>query len=66
MNHLWRFNEVTGMWIHQRRVREEEQSEWLQLFQKDDPKSVFLLSKTRPNYEKTKKILKIVKGWNIG
>jgi len=45
---LWRKNKITGYWVLERTCFPEFASEWLQIFQKDEPDETFVLAKRRP------------------
>ena len=48
MLRLWKLNERTGYWGYQRTVTPETADEWRRIFQIDEPKAVFMVSKNRP------------------
>jgi hypothetical protein len=45
---LWKLNEVTGYWDYQRTVTPETADEWRRIFQNDEPKATFAVSKNKP------------------
>ncbi len=45
---LWKLNERTGLWDYQRSVTPETADEWRRIFQIDDPKATFVVSKNKP------------------
>ncbi len=45
---LWKLNERTGLWDYQRSVTPETADEWRRIFQIDDPKATFVVSKSKP------------------
>ena len=45
---LWRYDPITGFWSIQRICDSTTAKGWLRIFQADDPKSVFKLSKNHP------------------
>ena len=52
---LWKYNERSGLWDHQRNVETDTQDQWLQHFQKDEPNSHFHISANRPKHNPQKK-----------
>lgn len=48
MTKLWRLNPVTGLWEYQRTCAPGTENHWLRIFQKDEPKTTFKLSKNKP------------------
>lgn len=49
---LWRLNRISGLWTLERKCDPATAKRWLEVFQSDDPNSVFKLSKTKPAYRK--------------
>lgn len=45
---LWRYNTTTGIWALQRICDPETAQRWLVIFQTDEPKAQFKLSKNQP------------------
>ena len=45
---LWKLNEITGLWDYQRTVTPETADEWRRIFQIDEPKATFVVSKNKP------------------
>ena len=45
---LWRYNQVTGYWTHERSCLPETAEQWLAVFQKDEPDAYFKISKHKP------------------
>jgi hypothetical protein len=45
---LWRFNKITGFWLSERICEQATAEEWLEIFQKDKPNEIFVLSLFRP------------------
>lgn len=45
---LWKYNRITGFWVHQRACSAENAEAWLQVFQKDEPTETFRLAKHQP------------------
>lgn len=45
---LWKLNERTGYWDYQRSVTPETADEWRRIFQIDEPKATFVISKNKP------------------
>lgn len=45
---LWKYNKVTGLWVHCRVCGTETAKEWLTLFQKDELSERFKVSKNKP------------------
>ena len=48
---LWKYNEITGYWIHQRNCNLETSKVWLKIFQEDEPYKHFILSKKTPTHK---------------
>lgn len=46
---LWRYDKITGYWKVERTVSPETASQWLAIFQKDQPGETFKVSTSRPN-----------------
>jgi hypothetical protein len=51
---LWRFNPVTGIWVHERTCFEETQQQWLDQFRRDEPGVHFVLSRRKPTHTPSK------------
>jgi hypothetical protein len=51
---LWQYNAVTGYWksIH-RELELAVAQQYLAIFQKDEPRTLFVLSRRRPPYPKS-------------
>ena len=45
---LWRHNSTTGYWSVARSCTVGESSQWLDIFQKDEPQVMFKISQRRP------------------
>lgn len=45
---LWKYNQYTGLWDYVRTCDKETAEQWLMIFQNDDLKSAYTLSKNRP------------------
>jgi hypothetical protein len=45
---LWRFNKITGFWSPVRVCEQPEAKEWLEIFQRDEPDEIFVLSPFKP------------------
>lgn len=45
---LWQYNEITGIWNHMRSVHPDTAENWLKIFQKDNPRAAFRISKYQP------------------
>jgi len=45
---LWRFNERSGLWSHERGVAPEEAVSWVAWFRKNEPDAIFVVSSTKP------------------
>lgn len=45
---LWRLNKITGYWVIQRLCAPETATLWLEVYQKDEPEELFVLSKNKP------------------
>lgn len=45
---LWRFAMPAGIWRVEKTVSTDEAEQWLKIFQKDEPKAAFKLSKVKP------------------
>ena len=52
---LYKYNKITGMWVHQRSVTPETKDQWLYHFKKDEPNEHFVVSKNKPNHNPLKK-----------
>lgn len=52
---LWRFNPITGCWRMERACLPDTAHQWLALFQKDEPKAHFALSRFAPRFNPTTK-----------
>jgi hypothetical protein len=51
---LWKYNQVTGFWNPERTIKDETMTtEWLEIFEKDEPGEFFRVSRFRPNYNPT-------------
>jgi hypothetical protein len=48
---LWRLNPLRGTWDHERHVTSETAGQWLQVFQKGDPASQFVVAAKKPTTE---------------
>jgi len=46
---LWKYNPVTGFWKPERTVTDKTKDHWLEIFQKDEPKANFIVSKNKPS-----------------
>ena len=46
---LWKGDTTSGLWRHQRNCLLSESEKWLKIFQSDDPKNVYKLSKNKPS-----------------
>lgn len=46
---LWKYNQRSGYWDHQRGVTDDTQHQWMGHFQKDEPNETFQVSANRPN-----------------
>lgn len=51
---LWKYNRVTGFWVHQRNCLDHEADQWLRIFQRDEPEEFFVLSKKEPKHNPTR------------
>jgi hypothetical protein len=49
MINLWKLNKNTGYWVICRQCLETDAKQWLDIFQTDEPKETFKLSKNKPN-----------------
>lgn len=47
---LWKYNKVTGLWDYVRNVTTENKNQWLEVFEKAEPKENFKLCRNKPNY----------------
>lgn len=45
---LWRYNRITGLWVHERSCDPAIAEQWLARFRADEPAESFLLAKHRP------------------
>ena len=45
---LWRYNKITGLWVHERTVVQETAQQWLNVFKSDSPDESFKVSAHRP------------------
>lgn len=46
---MWRFNKVTGVWVHERAcINKRSAEEWLEIFQRDQPDEIFRISVFKP------------------
>lgn len=45
---LWRLNERSGLWRHERSVTPENASLWVAVFRKDEPEAIFVVSSKKP------------------
>jgi len=50
---LWKFNQITGLWDSQRVITvASDEKTWLEVFQKQEPEEIFLVSSRRPTFKK--------------
>ena len=47
---LWKYDKVSGLWVHCRVCGTETAKEWLALSQKDEPGEKFKISKSKPRH----------------
>ncbi|WP_297478337.1 hypothetical protein [Ferrovum sp.] len=46
---LWRFNKVTGFWVHERTCLDRHHAKaWLKVFQDDEPGEIFKIGIFKP------------------
>ena len=45
---IWRFNPITGLWVHVRKVTPDTEKEWLLIFKNDEPLIEFKVSRNKP------------------
>ncbi|WP_297505128.1 hypothetical protein [Ferrovum sp.] len=45
---LWRFNKITGFWSPVRVCKQATAKEWLEIFRRDEPNEIFVLSLFKP------------------
>jgi hypothetical protein len=53
MRSLWRYNKITGLWVHVRTVSVATEDRWLQIWQRDEPDTHFVVAKNRPRMAPT-------------
>ena len=46
--HLWRYSRITGVWNYMRSCDSEQADMWLRIYQDDEPREFFKLSKKKP------------------
>jgi hypothetical protein len=51
---LWRFNPISGFWRIERMCDAATAQQWLSIFQRDEPKAHFALSRFSPRFNPTK------------
>lgn len=49
---LWKYNKTTGYWVLVRMCDNNTASQWLNVWQKDEPNEEFKLSKNKPRSKK--------------
>ncbi len=46
---LWKYNQITGLWVPQRTVTDETAEKWLAIFKRDEPREHFTVSTKKPS-----------------
>lgn len=45
---LWKYNPITGYWVHQRECGAGLEMEWLRVFYRSEPNAVFRCTRRKP------------------
>lgn len=54
---LWRFNKITGYWVHERTCLDKHHAKaWLKAFQSDEPDEIFRIGIFKPKPTLSSKI----------
>jgi hypothetical protein len=62
--HLYKLNQRSGLWEHERSAENAASGyDWYEIFQRDDPKGLFYLGKTKPGYKQTVRALQDPEHW---
>jgi hypothetical protein len=51
---LWRYNKITGYWHPVRSVTPETAEQWLQIWRRDDPSGIYVVSAKKPKPPRAK------------